>query len=327
MTRLAVIGAGAWGTAIAHTMAANGHETVLWGRNTETVKAIQGEHKNRHYIGEIALSDQLRATNNLAEAIDGAKYVFLATPAQTNPAMAKVVYETGIAPNATIICCAKGLDQTTGLRVSQSVSNALWQNPIMVLSGPSFADDLASGLPTAVTLAGQSLEASLEACQALSSKTLRLYASDDLIGVELGGALKNVMAIAAGMVDGAGLGASAKAALVTRGFAEMVQLASAAGADPSTLNGLSGLGDLILTCSSPQSRNYSYGRNLAQGHGDKAGKLAEGVFTAKSACAMAERIGIEAPIMKAVANVLSGRQNIDQAVESLMTRPVKAELA
>ncbi|MEO1702868.1 MAG: NAD(P)H-dependent glycerol-3-phosphate dehydrogenase [Pseudomonadota bacterium] len=326
MSRIGVVGAGSWGTAIAHTMAASGHKTTLWSRSQKTAAEIYQDRTNKHYLGDIRLNATLSATCDLSQALDGASFIFLVTPSQTTEAMACEIRKAGIERRLPIICCAKGLDQETGRRVSQIVEAALPDNPVMVLSGPSFARDVASGLPTAVTLAGNDLNTTLSACKTLSSAVLRLYASDDMCGVELGGALKNVMAIAAGIVHGVGLGQSAKAALIARGFAEMERIAQAYGARSETLKGLSGLGDLVLTCGSQESRNYSYGLALTGKVTIQKKKLAEGAFTAASAQQLAENMGVAAPITKAVADVLSGHQTIPQAVESLTSRPVKAEL-
>ncbi|MEO0543429.1 MAG: NAD(P)H-dependent glycerol-3-phosphate dehydrogenase [Pseudomonadota bacterium] len=326
MSRIGVIGAGAWGTAIAHTMAANGYDTTLWARSANTAAQINRDRQNRQYLGKIKLHSDLVATNEMSAALNDHDFIFLATPAQTTEAIANTMMHEGLSTAASIICCAKGLNQHTRKRVSETVADVLINNTIMALSGPSFAHDVASGLPTAVTLAGEQMEPTLAACRSLSSPTLRLYASDDLRGVELGGALKNVMAIAAGIVKGAGLGESAKAALIARGFVEIERLAQAYGAQPDTLKGLSGLGDLVLTCGSTQSRNYSFGLVLADKSIADTNKLAEGAYTAESARRLAHELKVEAPVIAAVADVLSGQQTVVQAVESLTSRPVKAEL-
>ncbi|MEO1747935.1 MAG: NAD(P)H-dependent glycerol-3-phosphate dehydrogenase [Pseudomonadota bacterium] len=326
MSRIGVIGAGAWGTAIAHTMAANDHKVLLWTRDEVVAEQINNQHQNPKYLGAIELNPNVRATFNPANAIIDADFLFLVTPAQTTANSARMLLNHGVKQGTAIVCCAKGLDQNSGKRVSETVSETLPSNPVLVLSGPSFAHDVASGLPTAVTLACDDLQTALAACKTLSSNTLRLYASDDLRGVELGGALKNVMAIAAGIVKGVGLGESAKAALIARGFVEMERLAEAYGARPQTLKGLSGLGDLVLTCGTEQSRNYSYGLSLASSAGCQSKKLAEGAYTANSAKRLAEQLNVDAPIITAVAKVLAGDQTIAEAVESLTSRPVKAEL-
>ena len=326
MSRIGIVGAGAWGTALAHSMAENDHHTLLWARNDAVAAQVNNQHQNPGYLGAIALSVRLRATANLARAIADADFLFLATPAQTTAHTARMLIDHGVKQRTAIICCAKGLDQNNGKRVSETLADFLPDNQIMVLSGPSFANDVASGLPTAVTLACNNMQAALAACKTLSSNTLRLYASGDMCGVELGGALKNVMAIAAGIVKGARLGESAKAAIIARGFVEMERVAEAYGARSETLKGLSGLGDLVLTCGTEQSRNYSYGLSLARSSADPSQKLAEGAYSASSAKRLAERLGVEAPIITAVADVLAGDQTIAEAVESLTSRPVKAEL-
>lgn len=321
-----MIGAGAWGTAIAHTMAASGHSVKLWGRSETTIAEINDKRTNARYLGTTPLDQNFQATTDIKQVVVGAEYLFLVTPAQTALDTANAVKAAGLNDSAAVICCSKGLDKKSGKRVSETVTNVCSENAVMVLSGPSFAHDVASGLPTAVTLAGENIDTALDACENLSSKTLRLYASDDIVGVELGGALKNVFAIAAGIVDGARLGASAKAALIARGFAELSRIADAAGGKRETLNGLSGLGDLILTCGSMQSRNYAFGFAMADKTKGAPSKLAEGFYTAQSAVALADGLGVEVPIMRAVSAVISGQISIADAIAELTSRPVKAEL-
>jgi len=322
--RITVLGAGAWGTALAASFVRAGRDCVLWGRDAETVAAIGERHRNPRYLGDIALPDGLVATTDLDAALDDAGVIVLAVPAQTLRAFLAGMLNKA-APDAVFVSVAKGIDGETGRTMSEIIDEIAGRDRSAVLSGPSFATDVAAGLPTAVTVAAHDLETARSLAETLSSMTLRCYATDDLTGVELGGALKNVLAIAAGIVHGRNLGVSAVAALTTRGFAELQRVAAALGARPETLAGLSGLGDLILTCTSDKSRNFTYGVALGRGN-DLAGlKLAEGVHTAAVAAELAREHGIDAPIIFAVDAILAGRITIDQAMEGLMSRPLKNE--
>ncbi|QKV19885.1 NAD(P)H-dependent glycerol-3-phosphate dehydrogenase [Oricola thermophila] len=322
--RVAVLGAGAWGTALATSFHRAGLDCVLWGRDAETVAAIVESRRNPRYLGDIALPEGMKATTDLDTALAGAGIVVLAVPAQTMRGFLSAIADR-TPPDAVFVCVAKGIDRETGRTMSEIIDEIAGRDRSAVLSGPSFAADVASGLPTAVTVAAHDIEAAKALAAALSSRTLRCYASDDLAGVELGGALKNVLAIAAGIVHGRALGASALAALTARGFAELRRFASALGARPETLSGLSGLGDLILTCGSEKSRNFAYGAALARGDDLGGMKLAEGVHTASVAARMAREHGIDAPIVFAVDAILAGRISIDEAMSALMSRPLKTE--
>ena len=321
--RVAVLGGGAWGTALALAMLRAGHDARLYARDTETVAAIaRGE--NPRYLPGIRIEPGIAATSDIAAALDGADCVLAVTPAQSRRAV--------LAParnqephGAPLVLCAKGIERDTGALLSAIVEENLPDNPVAALSGPSFASDVARGLPTAVVVAAREAELAAGLAARFSAENLRCYSSDDLIGVEIGGALKNVFAIAAGAVIGAGLGASAQAAMVTRGFVELRRIGAAFGARPETLMGLSGLGDLLLTCSSAQSRNFAYGLALGQGKPLAGLALAEGVPTAGIAARIAAERGIEAPIISAVAAILDGKITISQAVTALMTRPLKTE--
>lgn len=319
---VAVLGGGAWGTALAATLAANGVRTLLWARDGAQVMAINRSHTNEAYLPGVALPATLRATAALDEAMADAAIILAVTPAQTTRPVLSALATHARAETA-IVLCAKGIEAETGLFLSDVARAVLPGRPLAVLSGPGFAGEVARGLPTAVTIAAPDEAAALSLATALSSNRFRCYASGDMRGVEAGGALKNVIAIAAGAAAGAGLGASAGAALVTRGFAEMKRIATAFGADPATLNGLSGLGDLILTCGSAQSRNFAFGAALARG--ETSAKLAEGVATARIAAALAARHGLDAPIISAVSALIDGRVTILEAVAQLMARPLKSE--
>lgn len=322
--RIAVLGAGAWGTALAACLVRAGRDCILWGRDAETVAAIGKSRRNPRYLGDIALPDALAATADIGEALDGANVIVLAVPAQTLRAFLAGNLEKA-APDAVFVSTAKGIDRETGSTMSEIIDAAAGRERSAVLSGPSFAVDVAAGLPTAVTIAAHDLQVARALARALSSRTLRCYASDDMTGVEMGGALKNVLAIAAGIVHGRDLGASATAALTTRGFAELQRVAAALGGRRETLSGLSGLGDLILTCGSEKSRNFAYGAALARGEDLTGRPLAEGVYTASVAARLTGEHGLDAPIISAVDAILAGRITIDEAMDGLMSRPLKTE--
>ena len=262
--RIGIIGAGAWGTALACVTTRNGHHTLLWGRDSETIRAINERHENTTYLPVIRLPDGLTATTDLKAVAHHAEILLLVTPAQTIGDMAKEI-KPHIAETVPLVLCAKGINRENGKLPAQTAVGFFPNNPLAALSGPSFASDVANNLPTAVTLAANEMQLAEALSKDLSGPAFRVYASDDLLGVELGGALKNVIALAVGVCRGMGLGASAEAALVARGFAELNRLATALGAKPATLMGLSGLGDLVLTCSSEQSRNFAYGMALGKG--------------------------------------------------------------
>jgi len=321
--RVAVLGGGAWGTALALAMLRAGHDVRLYARDAETVAAI-GRGENPRYLPGIAIEPGIAATSDIASALDRADCVLAVTPAQSLRAVLAGA-RAHVPQGVPLVLCAKGIERDTGALLSAIVEECLPDNPVAALSGPSFATDVARGLPTAVVVTAR--EAGLAAALAarFSARNLRCYSSDDLIGVEIGGALKNVFAIAAGAVTGAGLGASAQAAMVTRGFVELRRIGAAFGARPETLMGLSGLGDLLLTCSSAQSRNFAYGLALGQGKPLASLPLAEGVPTAGIAARIAGERGIEAPIISAVAAILDGKITIGEAVTALMTRPLKTE--
>ena len=327
--RTAVIGGGAWGTALAGVAARAGNEVVLWAREAATVAEINAAGTNGRYLPGIVFSGLFSATGELGEAVAGADIVLIAIPAQAIAGLAGELSRL-VEPGTVVVGCAKGIDRQSGQLPGEILGRALPGCPVGALSGPSFAADVAKGLPTAVTVASRHMEMSSWLSRRLSNPTFRCYASDDLKGVELGGALKNVLAIAVGAVRGLALGASAEAALVARGFAELSRLARALGGRAETLVGLSGLGDLVLTCSGPQSRNFAYG--IALGRGEMAGgevveglPLAEGVFTAAVAARLAADKGVEAPVTDAVADVIDRRITAGEAVSRLLERPLKTE--
>ncbi|MFK5979564.1 MAG: NAD(P)H-dependent glycerol-3-phosphate dehydrogenase [Rhizobiaceae bacterium] len=324
MSKICVLGGGAWGSALACVVRRAGHETVLWSRNRSVVNAINQNCNNPDYLGNLPLESDIQATTELPVAIESAKIVLFAVPAQTIGEMAKSAAKL-IKSGAINIACAKGIDRETALLPSELIANEIPDCAVAALSGPSFASDVVQKLPTAITIASKDMTISQKLAASLSTEGFRCYASDDLKGVELGGALKNVLALAVGAARGMQLGASAEAALIARGFAEICRLAVALGAEQQTLSGLSGLGDLVLTCSTPQSRNFSYG--MALGHGDdlQGLKLAEGAFTARIAAKIAIQQNIDTPIIKAVTAVLDKELSAKDAVVQLLRRPLKSE--
>lgn len=322
--KIAILGGGAWGTALGCMAAQNGHEVILYARDPATVDEINRKHRNSRYLGDIALHDNLRATDNATEALSRADTVLAVIPAQS---MAAALQELKplIPAHCPVVLCAKGIERSTGRLMSQIIADILPAHPIAALSGPSFASDVARGFPTAVTIACENIAIADDLAVQFSGSTFRCYSSDDLTGVEIGGALKNVIAVAAGATIGRGLGASAQAALVTRAFAELRRIAAAFGGRPETLMGLSGLGDLMLSCSSPQSRNYSYGLALGRGEPLEGLLLAEGVATAPVIAELCAQRQIYAPVISTIAALLNGSITIDAAVTGLLSRPLKNE--
>jgi len=322
---IAVLGGGAWGTALAETCARAGRDVTLWEHEPGNAESLEKKRESRFLPG-VRLDDGIKVTRDLDQAA-GADAMLLVVPAQAMrsvcTALAKLLRD-----RTPLIACAKGIEHGTHKFMTEIVAECAPKATPAILSGPSFAADVARGLPTAVTLAASDGKLAAALAHAFNSGTFRPYHSTDVRGVEIGGAAKNVLAIASGIVTGRGLGTSASAALTTRGFAELVRFGKAFGAKPETLMGLSGLGDLILTCSSPQSRNFSCG--VALGKGEKPdqaahGKLAEGVFTAPVLLEMAREKKVDMPISAAVAALLAEKMSVDEAIESLLTRPLRSE--
>jgi glycerol-3-phosphate dehydrogenase (NAD(P)+) len=319
---VAIIGAGAWGTALACVAARAGREVTLYARNAASVTQIAAARANPKLPG-IILPAAIAVTHDLA-AVARADIVLIVTPAQ-HLREATTALAPHLRKGTPVVACAKGIEHGTHKFMTEVITEASPQARPAILSGPSFADDVARGLPTAVTLAASDETLASDLVQALGSPTFRPYHTTDVRGVEIGGAAKNVLAIAAGIVVGRQLGASAQAALTTRGFSELSRLGRACGARAETLTGLSGLGDLILSCASPQSRNFALGLALGGGEAPSPGKLAEGEFTAPVLIELAASQNVDMPVSKAVAAVLSGGLTIDAAIEGLLTRPFKAE--
>ncbi len=317
--RISVIGSGAWGTALAQAAALGGGEVTLVGRDPLVVDDITRNRRNSRYLPGLELAERVGAS----AALPASDLVILAVPAQQSRAVLGQ-FAAGLA-GLPVVLSAKGLERGTQLRQSEVLAAIVPSAVPFVLSGPSFAEDVAAGRPTAVTLAGDDAELTSEVAAALAGPTFRPYAADDRIGVELAGALKNVYALGAGAVDGAGLGASARAALIARAFAELTRLVVRMGGTSTSLAGLAGLGDLTLSCTSVQSRNYRYGAALGAGRSTEAIGLVEGVATAPVALELARRHGIDAPLVEAVNRLLSGTESIAEIVASLMARPLKRE--
>ena len=321
INRISVLGGGAWGTALAQTCARAGRGVMLWEHEPGNAEQLASKRESMFLPG-VRLDDGIKVTRDLGAATD-ADAMLLVVPSQ---AMRSVCTALGklVGDGVPLIACAKGIEHGTQKFMTEIIAECAPKAVPAILSGPSFAADVARGKPTAVTVATADAKIASALAQALNSGTFRPYHSTDVRGVEIGGATKNVLAIASGIVTGRGLGASAAAALTTRGFAELVRFGNAFGARTETMMGLSGLGDLILTCSSPQSRNFSYG--VALGKNEKpGGKLAEGAFTAPVLLEMARAKKVDMPICAAVAAMLAGKLSVDAAIESLLTRHFKSE--
>ena len=328
--KIGVIGAGAWGTAIAQMLTREGQSVLLWALEPDVVDAINSRHENTAFLPGVKLNPALRATAHLGD-LAGSDALFCVTPAQhTRATLTRL--ESWFKPHAPVVLCSKGIELATGKFMTEVLAEELPDAVPAVMSGPSFAIDVAKGLPTAVTLAIRDAALGAELIQAVSTPTFRPYLGTDLLGAEIGGAVKNVLAIACGIALGKGLGRSAHAALIARGYAEMTRVALAMGAEAETLTGLSGLGDLVLTCSSETSRNMSLG--LALGEGKSLAEVlgarhsvTEGVATAPVLRQLARARGVEMPICEAVAAVVEGEISVDEAILALLMRPVKAETA
>lgn len=323
-----VIGGGAWGTALAQTLRLAGRQVRVWVREAEVAAEINASHANSAFLPGVTLDPGLAATTELGD-VATQDVVLMVAPAQHVRGVAGAL-APHLPAGKPVVLCAKGLEQATGKLLGQVLTETIPHATQAVLSGPSFAADVARGLPAALTLAIADEALGQVLANALGSRALRIYWSSDTTGVQLGGAVKNVLAIAAGIVDGKGLGASAHAALVTRGFAELRRFGEALGARADTLMGLSGLGDLLLTCGSAQSRNMSLGRALGQGQtlaavlGSRR-SVAEGVYTAAAVAKVAADKGVDMPICQAVSAIVAGKLTVDAAIEALLSRPQRAE--
>lgn len=325
---IAIIGAGAWGTALATVARRAGHDVIIWAFERHVAESINTDRENPLYLPGHRLELGIEATTTLTDAV-AAKEVLLVVPAQH---LRKTIEPLrSLLPITTpLIVCSKGIEQGSLLLMSEVVSELFPENPTMVLSGPTFAAEAAAGLPTAITLAGTDIHAAQEVGQSIGSERFRPYSSDDVIGTQIGGAVKNVLAIACGIADGRQFGDNASAALITRGLLELTRLCIAKGGRPETMMGLTGLGDLVLTCTSKQSRNYSLG--IALGQGNELAEIlknrqtvAEGIYTASAAAGLAKKLSIEMPITRAVDAILNRGVSIERLIDDLLARPLRAE--
>lgn len=330
MKRVAVLGAGSWGTALAAHVGRLGHPVALWGRDSALIRDLQARRANAVYLQDVVLPATVTPTADLGVAVDGADYVVIAVPSHGVRALMAGT-ASALAPNAIVVSATKGIEEGTLLRASEVIAECVEHRvPIVALSGPTFASEVARQLPTVVLVASTDSGAAAAVQHEFRAQTFRLYVSDDVVGVEIGGAVKNVIAIAAGVVESLGLGHNAMAGLITRGLAEMSRLAVALGARRDTLSGLSGLGDLVLTCTGALSRNRHLGIELGRGrplHEIVAGMkmVAEGVRTTHAALALGAHLGVELPIALQVDALLAGRVTPAAAVAELMGRRQKAE--
>ena len=323
--KLGIIGGGAWGTALAQVASAGARETLLWALEPEVVEAVNGRHENPVFLAGVPLNPAIRATADLAE-LDGCDAWLMVTPAQHM----RTVLGRAADCDKPLVLCSKGIEEKSGELLHKVAKQACPNAQIAVLSGPTFAHEVAKGLPTAVTLAAGDAALAERLRERIKQPTFRIYVTNDVAGAEIGGAVKNVLAIACGVVEGKGLGQNARAALIGRGFAEMTRFGMAFGAKRETLAGLSGLGDLVLTCSSTSSRNYSLGKGI--GEGRSAAELlsdrktvAEGAFTAPVLARLAKEKGIDMPVVDAVDALIAGRASVDEVLGALLTRPSRAE--
>ena len=326
--RAGVIGAGAWGTAWAQVTGWAGLDTLLHAREAEVVQSIRERRVNEAFLPDVVLDDHVNVTDDFGDLAD--RDLILAVPPAQHLRSVLSAYAPHWRAGVPVVLCSKGIERGSLKLMTEVLAETLPDAPAAVLSGPSFAGEVARGLPTAVTLACADEGLAEDLTRALAAPNFRPYYATDLVGAEAGGALKNVLAIACGISEGRGLGKSAHAALITRGFAEMTRLAVALGGESETVAGLCGLGDLVLTCSSPQSRNMSLGLALGQGQSVEqalAGKrsVAEGYESAPAVKELAARLGVEMPICEAVAAVLSGAITVDQMIAGLLSRPLRAE--
>jgi len=327
--RIGVIGAGAWGTALAAVVKRAGRDVTLWALEPEVVTAINREHRNTSYLPDVDLDGALTATGELGRAA-AADALLLVVPAQFLRETCKKL-EGHINSGTPVVICSKGIELGTSALMTDVVGETLSKASILVLSGPTFAREVASGLPTAITLAASDEDLGRRVAEAIGSPEFRPYLSDDATGAEVGGAVKNVLAIGCGMAEGMGLGANARAALLTRGLNEIVRLAVARGGRAETLMGLSGLGDLVLTATSMQSRNYSLGAALGEGKSMEEvlgarRSVTEGVATAEAVMSLAEKLNVDMPICSAINQVLNHNASIDDMLRGLLDRPFRDEL-
>ena len=323
--KLGVVGGGAWGTALAQVASAGDRETLLWAMEPEVVEGVNSRQENPVFLGGVPLNPAIRATSDLAE-LDECDALLVVTPAQHM----RAVLDRAPDWSKPLILCSKGIEEASGELLHHVARDCCPNSQIAVLSGPTFAHEVAAGLPTAVTLAAGESGLAERLRERIAQSTFRIYLSDDVAGAEIGGAVKNVLAIACGVVEGRCLGQNARAALIARGFAEMTRFGLAYGARRETLAGLSGLGDLVLTCSSASSRNYSLGKGLGEGRSASVlmadrRTVAEGAFTAPVLSRLAREKGVDMPIVDAVDALIAGRASVDEVLGALLSRPPRSE--
>lgn len=323
--KLGIIGGGAWGTALAQVVSAGDRETLLWALEPDVVESVRARRRNEAFLPDVPLNPAIRATSDLGD-LNGCDAWLVVTPAQHMRAMLERAPDC----DKPLVLCSKGIEETSGELLHKVAKAACPKASVAVLSGPTFAHEVARGLPTAVTLAAEDAGLAEQLRDRIKQPTFRIYLSDDVAGAEIGGAVKNVLAIACGVVEGRGLGQNARAALIGRGFAEMTRFGLALGAQRETLTGLSGLGDLVLTCSSTSSRNYSLGKGIGEGRSaaellSDRKTIAEGAFTAPVLARLAREKGIDMPIVAAVDALIAGRANVDEVLGALLSRPSKFE--
>lgn len=330
METIGIIGGGAWGTALAQNFANADKKVIIWAREEEVVSSINTAHENTLFLPNVKLHDNISATGSLSVVAAKSDALLIVTPAQHLRTTLESM-KADLTDDKPIVICSKGVEINSGLMLSQIANETCPSSPIAILTGPTFASEIARGLPSAVTLAMKDKASAEKLATALNTRSLRIYASDDMIGAQIGGAVKNVIAIACGVIEGKKLGESARAALVTRGLAEIARLGAALGAKKETLMGMCGVGDLILTCSSMQSRNFSLGHALGQGESlesilAKRNSVTEGVHTAKALSVMAKNNAVDMPISEAINACLNEGASVDKIIEKMLDRPVKTEL-
>ncbi|NVK21660.1 MAG: NAD(P)H-dependent glycerol-3-phosphate dehydrogenase [Kangiellaceae bacterium] len=327
---IAVLGAGSYGTALAILLAGNGHQVSLWARNTEHVQRMQQEASNQSYLPDVPFPNTLSVTSEIAQAIDDSSIILIAVPSHAFHSSLQLI-KPYISQHSKIVWASKGLDPLTGDLLGNVLKKELGDElPHAILSGPTFAKEMALGMPTAITLAANDDEFAQELALMLHNDRFRVYTSNDIVGVQIGGAVKNVVAIGAGVADGLGFGANARTALITRGLVEMMRLGVAVGGKPETFYGMAGMGDLVLTCTDNQSRNRRFGLALGQGQTREQaeaeiGQVVEGVRNAKEVKMLSERIGVEMPICQVVYKIIYENLDAKLAAHQLLTRELKEE--
>ena len=327
-TNISIIGAGAWGTALAEVISRQGNQVNLWAREDDVVKSINTLNENTLYLPNIKLSELIIAQNNLDNVIN-CDLLLMVTPSQFMRSVLEDIKDS-LNDSIPVVLCSKGIETKTLSLMNEITESIIPKNPLAILSGPSFAIDVVNNKPTAVTLACKDLSIGKNIADSISLPTFRPYLSEDIVGAQIGGATKNVIAIAAGVVEGQNLGDSARAATIARGFSEINRLAVALGGQEETLSGLSGMGDLLLTCNSITSRNFSLGIKLGKGLSaeeatDGLSSIAEGMYSAKAIDKLSKKLGVEMPITNAVNDLIEKKRSLDEIIDDLLSRPIRRE--